>query len=131
MRSAGIKKARYAGFVRTLRTVTVKAAGAAQGCEHSAQMSDDPQRSLCRRSGQGQKVRHRRDGARSGRGMRSIVRRDSGESYEAFLTQLAEASGIGDRSRSATGRGVCKSALDQRTPVDRRPKGGLNGIKRD
>jgi len=36
--------------------------------------------------------------------MRSIVRRDSGESYEAFLTQLAKASGIGTPTRADLAR---------------------------
>src|SRR5262252_3587310 len=36
--------------------------------------------------------------------LRSIVRRDSGESYEAFLTQLAKASGIGTPTRADLAR---------------------------
>src|SRR3979490_2555797 len=36
--------------------------------------------------------------------MRSIVRRDTGESYEAFLTQLAHASGIKTPTREALAR---------------------------
>ena len=36
--------------------------------------------------------------------MRSIVRRDTGESYQAFLTGLAEASGIKTPTREALAR---------------------------
>src|SRR5271163_2416791 len=36
--------------------------------------------------------------------MRSIVRRDTGESYQAFLTRLAEASGIKTPTREALAR---------------------------
>ena len=36
--------------------------------------------------------------------LRSIVRRDTGESYEAFLTQLAKASGIGTPTRADLAR---------------------------
>ena len=36
--------------------------------------------------------------------MRSIVRRDTGESYDAFLTRLAEASGLSTPTRAELGR---------------------------
>ena len=36
--------------------------------------------------------------------LRSIVRRDTGESYEAFLTRLAEASGIATPTRADLAR---------------------------
>jgi transposase len=36
--------------------------------------------------------------------LRSIVRRDSGESYEEFLTQLVNASGIGTPTRADLAR---------------------------
>ena len=35
--------------------------------------------------------------------MRSIVRRDTGESYDAFLTRLAEASGLSTPTRARVG----------------------------
>ena len=37
--------------------------------------------------------------------LRSIVRRDSGETYQAFLTQLAQASGVETPTRAALARG--------------------------
>jgi transposase len=42
--------------------------------------------------------------------MRSIVRRDPGEGYVAFLTRLAEASGIETPGRDASWRGSIASA---------------------
>ena len=36
--------------------------------------------------------------------MRSIVRRDTGESYDAFLTRLAEASGLSTPTRAELAR---------------------------
>ncbi len=36
--------------------------------------------------------------------LRSIVRRDTGESYQAFLTKLAQASGIATPTRAALAR---------------------------
>ena len=36
--------------------------------------------------------------------LRSIVRRDSGETYQAFLTQLGQASGVETPTRAALAR---------------------------
>jgi hypothetical protein len=46
--------------------------------------------------------------------LRSIVRRDTGETYEAFLTKLAKASGIGTSTRADL------------TRIDRKRKKGSN-----
>ena len=43
--------------------------------------------------------------------MRSIVRRDTGESYDAFLTRLAEASGLATPTRAELGRDEIKRAV--------------------
>jgi hypothetical protein len=62
--------------------------------------------------------------------MRSIVRRDTGEGYEAFLTRLAKASGIGtptradlarlDRRRKRRGRITSGRIRTIPTPASRR-----------
>ena len=55
--------------------------------------------------------------------MRSIVRRDTGETYQDFLTRLAQASGIETPTRDATWRGWIGSArrrLEQRLDASAR-----------
>jgi transposase-like protein DUF772 len=62
--------------------------------------------------------------------LRSIVRRDTGDSYQAFLTQLAKASGIGtptradlarlDRRRKKKGRTMTGRIRTTPTPRSRR-----------
>ena len=51
--------------------------------------------------------------------MRSIVRRDTGEAYEAWLTRLAEASGIATPTRAELARFDRKRKKKGRTPTGR------------
>jgi transposase len=58
--------------------------------------------------------------------LRSIVRRDTGETYQAFLTKLAQASGIEtptradlariDRKRKRTPSQIAADGIGRRTP---------------
>ena len=57
--------------------------------------------------------------------MRSIVRRDTGESYEAFVRQLAEASGVPTPTRADLGAVRPETQEeDEQQGVDESPRPG-------
>ena len=57
--------------------------------------------------------------------LRSIVRRDTGESYQDFLTKLAQASGIETPMRADLAR-IDRKRKKKGSDVVRLPTGGLN-----